>query len=189
MPGYTNPQSFNRYSYVVNNPLRYTDPTGHYCVEENGNGNVIRIDCSSSEPIGGGGGGGGNGGGGHDDDDDHEDYCSTHPGSCGLPPAPDPVVTLPAGADYCSAHPGSCGVSITLPLPLPNPSNNFLGCCKCIWGYSFRRIFCITFCLCLGWFMRLCRSRLRNHSTYFFHYGSNWCTKLCKWRPIVAADE
>ena len=87
--------------------------------------NVIRIDCSSSEPIGGGGGGGGNGGGGHDDDDDHEDYCSTHPGSCGLPPAPDPVVTLPAGADYCSAHPGSCGVSITLPLPLPNPSNNF----------------------------------------------------------------
>ncbi|MBU0491421.1 MAG: RHS repeat-associated core domain-containing protein, partial [Chloroflexi bacterium] len=24
-----NPQSLNRYSYVVNNPLRYTDPTGH----------------------------------------------------------------------------------------------------------------------------------------------------------------
>ena len=28
-PGYANPQSLNRYSYVNNNPLRYTDPTGH----------------------------------------------------------------------------------------------------------------------------------------------------------------
>ena len=25
-----NPQSLNRYSYCINNPLRYTDPTGHY---------------------------------------------------------------------------------------------------------------------------------------------------------------
>ncbi len=25
-----NPQSLNRYSYVTNNPLRYTDPTGHF---------------------------------------------------------------------------------------------------------------------------------------------------------------
>ena len=29
VPGYANPQSLNRYSYVINNPLRYTDPTGH----------------------------------------------------------------------------------------------------------------------------------------------------------------
>jgi hypothetical protein len=29
IPGYTNPQDLNRYSYVTNNPLRYTDPTGH----------------------------------------------------------------------------------------------------------------------------------------------------------------
>jgi len=27
--GPLNPQALNRYSYVVNNPLRYTDPTGH----------------------------------------------------------------------------------------------------------------------------------------------------------------
>jgi len=25
-----NPQAFNRYSYVVNNPLKYTDPSGHW---------------------------------------------------------------------------------------------------------------------------------------------------------------
>lgn len=29
MPNPANPQSFNRLSYVSNNPLRYTDPTGH----------------------------------------------------------------------------------------------------------------------------------------------------------------
>jgi RHS repeat-associated protein len=29
VPDYTNPQSLNRYSYVLNNPLGYVDPTGH----------------------------------------------------------------------------------------------------------------------------------------------------------------
>jgi RHS repeat-associated protein len=29
-----NPQSLNRYSYCLNNPLRYTDPTGHLTMEE-----------------------------------------------------------------------------------------------------------------------------------------------------------
>ncbi|MBA3945256.1 MAG: hypothetical protein H0X37_11920 [Herpetosiphonaceae bacterium] len=28
--GPANPQALNRYSYVLNNPLRYTDPTGHF---------------------------------------------------------------------------------------------------------------------------------------------------------------
>jgi hypothetical protein len=64
VPGYANPQNLNRYSYVNNNPLRYTDPTGHYCVEENADGNIIHVDCSSWEPVGGGG---------QDDDDDDED--------------------------------------------------------------------------------------------------------------------
>jgi RHS repeat-associated protein len=27
---YTNPQTLNRYSYCVNNPLKYVDPTGHF---------------------------------------------------------------------------------------------------------------------------------------------------------------
>ena len=29
VPGYANPQNLNRFSYVRNNPVRYTDPTGH----------------------------------------------------------------------------------------------------------------------------------------------------------------
>jgi len=29
IPDYTNPQAWNRYSYVLNNPIRYDDPTGH----------------------------------------------------------------------------------------------------------------------------------------------------------------
>jgi RHS repeat-associated protein len=31
VPGAGNPQAFNRYSYTLNNPVRYTDPSGH-CV-------------------------------------------------------------------------------------------------------------------------------------------------------------
>ena len=34
VPGYANPQNLNRYSYVTNNPLRYTDPTGHMQCED-----------------------------------------------------------------------------------------------------------------------------------------------------------
>ncbi|MEJ5312604.1 MAG: RHS repeat-associated core domain-containing protein [Anaerolineae bacterium] len=30
VPSPANPQSLNRYAYVLNSPLRYTDPTGHY---------------------------------------------------------------------------------------------------------------------------------------------------------------
>ncbi len=28
-PDPANPQSLNRYAYVLNNPLKYTDPSGH----------------------------------------------------------------------------------------------------------------------------------------------------------------
>jgi len=34
VPGFANPQSFNRYSYVYNNPLKYVDPTGHFSEKE-----------------------------------------------------------------------------------------------------------------------------------------------------------
>jgi hypothetical protein len=30
VPGYSDPQNFNRYSYVTNNPLKYRDPSGRF---------------------------------------------------------------------------------------------------------------------------------------------------------------
>ena len=33
IPDYSNPQSLNRYSYTLNNPMRYIDPTGHWTVQ------------------------------------------------------------------------------------------------------------------------------------------------------------
>jgi RHS repeat-associated protein len=37
IPDLSNPQSFNRYSYCINNPLRYTDPSGHEDEDETDN--------------------------------------------------------------------------------------------------------------------------------------------------------
>jgi hypothetical protein len=36
VPGYANPQNLNRYSYTLNNPVRYIDPTGHKVCEDYG---------------------------------------------------------------------------------------------------------------------------------------------------------
>ena len=38
VPNLFDPQSLNRYSYVLNNPVRYTDPTGHMAEDDWGQG-------------------------------------------------------------------------------------------------------------------------------------------------------
>jgi RHS repeat-associated protein len=47
VPDPANPQSFNRYSYVNNNPINYVDPSGHVAqLIEGGNGNCQNsLDC------------------------------------------------------------------------------------------------------------------------------------------------
>jgi hypothetical protein len=94
VPGYANPQSLNRYSYVNNNPLRYSDPTGHRaceeyagtCLSEN---QVTQLSSNVQN--------------GNDNDDDDNDGG----GNCGFegvnayPPAPN----LPSFPDTQVLHP------------------------------------------------------------------------------------
>ena len=94
VPGYANPQAFNRYSYVLNMPVNATDPSGHKCVGEagectNSNGTPINGSGNSSgytPPVsgnnGGGGGNGSGGGGGGEGAGGPPDYCSTYSGVC-----------------------------------------------------------------------------------------------------------
>jgi RHS repeat-associated protein len=65
IPDQTNPQAWNRYSYVMNSPIRYNDPTGH----DVGCPGQDASNCGTPtipSPGNGGGGGGGTG-----DNDNH----------------------------------------------------------------------------------------------------------------------
>jgi len=58
VPGATNPQAFNRYSYVLNNPLKFIDPSGHAVILPTpGNPKIF----NTPTKAGGGGGGGDDG--------------------------------------------------------------------------------------------------------------------------------
>jgi RHS repeat-associated protein len=46
VPGYANPQVLNRYSYVMNNPIRYNDPTGHKYCDSQDSGDCRRLSNS-----------------------------------------------------------------------------------------------------------------------------------------------
>jgi RHS repeat-associated protein len=66
VPGYANPQNLNRFSYVRNNPIKYTDPTGHRIIIDNDkNGRPILAPWQPPKKGGGGGGGNNDDGGGN----------------------------------------------------------------------------------------------------------------------------
>jgi hypothetical protein len=70
------PQSWNRYSYVLNNPINASDPTGHRCVGE-------PDEClnEKGKPINGAGGyrSGGRGGGKDDNNNERGSQCDGDP--------------------------------------------------------------------------------------------------------------
>ena len=84
VPNPLNPQSLNRFAYVLNNPLKYTDPTRHVeCWDE---------DCNGG-PSGGGGGNGGGGGG----DSGNVNPCNADPTAEGCPGAQEAVPPASTG--------------------------------------------------------------------------------------------
>jgi len=81
IPNPSNPQSWNRYSYVANRPINFNDPTGHspceeyqgVCLSESQMDGVWDSLTSGGGGGAGGGGGDGHSGGGHHHDNDLED--------------------------------------------------------------------------------------------------------------------
>jgi hypothetical protein len=58
VPNPANPQSWNRYAYTINNPLNYTDPSGHYVADTLDGECDLECVLSSQENNGSGNGNG-----------------------------------------------------------------------------------------------------------------------------------
>jgi RHS repeat-associated protein len=90
VPGAANPQNFNRYTYVLNNPLRYTDPTGNKTAE-----------CLPGDPDCDPGG-----------NLTPPDPCETNPNGAGCPgaqpAAPMPKPTVAPSQDGCNPSVENC---------------------------------------------------------------------------------
>ena len=112
----TNPQSWNRYAYVNNNPMSLIDPMGmstkrrhvHRMEDDN-----CEDDCGDGGDGGGdGGGGGGSGDGSGDGGDDPSDPCAQDPSLCYAPPGQGPdlgpdnpvMPTSPCAEGLADAH-------------------------------------------------------------------------------------
>ncbi len=129
-----NPQSFNRYSYVMNNPLRFVDLLG---LEEDQSGCTTTTDdqgnstttCDGSGGSGGdGSGSGGDGsGGGYGGS---YDPCASNPGTCvqvWSVPALDPCATIPNNCVQVFADPTNVWAQLSL---LPGQG------CALLWSCS-----------------------------------------------------
>ena len=110
VPDPGNTQSYNRYTYVNNNPLSYVDPTGF-------------DECASGGTGGGDASGGGDAGsGGSDDGPDDPDKPDSVRGrmkdapNCGGSPSPPPA---PYCGDDCTRT--VCGDCTPIPTPPPIP--------------------------------------------------------------------
>jgi RHS repeat-associated protein len=96
VPGYANPQNLNRYSYVINNPLRYTDPTGHMLSEnEYGGGCSTSGFCGTSNNT--------PSSPGNDDDDNDDDNEEDEDNSSGSQSELQSTGST-CGAGYYSPH-------------------------------------------------------------------------------------
>jgi RHS repeat-associated protein len=106
VPSYANPQNLNRFSYTVNNPLRYTDPTGHFTCSSDKTSDDYCPGSSTSNgtsPTGNSGAGGGN-----DDEPDGE------------PDSPTPTLPTVCSSSLCNPnYPPVTTPDLTSPDPTP----------------------------------------------------------------------